>query len=137
MATRPQVTPDAQAQRPLSPHLSIWRWRVHTVTSIMHRATGDGLAIVGGILFTWWLVAAAAGPEAYAVFLGIATGPIGLIVGIGMTWGLFQHAASGVRHLAMDTGAGFELDTSKTTATMTFVVSTLLTIALWAFILLR
>ena len=133
MASRPKVGIPA---RPLSTHLFIWRWRVHTVTSIMHRATGDGLAIVGGSLFTWWLVSAAMGPEAYAAFLSVATGPVGVIVGIGLTWGLLQHAASGVRHLAMDTGAGYELDRSKTTATLTYVVSTLLTAALWAYILL-
>jgi|TARA_R100000501_G_scaffold17783_2_gene33825 succinate dehydrogenase / fumarate reductase cytochrome b subunit len=102
----------------------------------MHRATGDGLAIIGGSLFTWWLVSAAMGPEAYASFLSIATGPIGLVVGIGLTWGVFQHASSGVRHLVMDTGAGLEIHTSKTTATLTYFVSTLLTVALWAFILL-
>ncbi|MGB3721506.1 MAG: succinate dehydrogenase, cytochrome b556 subunit [Pacificimonas sp.] len=135
MATRPQVT--GQQARPLSPHLSIWRWRVHTVTSIMHRVTGDGLAIVGGVLFTWWLVSAAIGAEAYAGFLSVATGPVGIIVGIGMTWGLFQHAASGIRHLAMDTGAGYDLEISKTTATLTYAVSIIATAALWAFILLR
>ena len=135
MASRPRVS--GTQVRPLSPHLSIWRWRVHTVTSIMHRVTGDGLALVGGSLFTWWLVSAAIGAEAYQTFLGVATGPIGVIVGIGLTWGLFQHASSGIRHLVMDTGAALELDTSKTTATLTFVVSTLLTVALWAFILLR
>ncbi|MBV7256552.1 succinate dehydrogenase, cytochrome b556 subunit [Pacificimonas sp. WHA3] len=134
MATRPQV---GGGGRPLSPHLSIWRWRIHTVTSIVHRITGDGLAIVGGVLFTWWLVAAASGPEAYQTFLSVATGPVGLIVGIGLTWAMFQHAASGIRHLAMDTGAGYGLEISKTTATLTWVASLLLTGLLWAFILLR
>ena len=130
MATRPQA-------RPVSPHLQIWRWRVHTVTSIMHRVTGNGLAIVGGIAFAWWLVAAALGPDAYTDFVSVARSPIGVIVGIGLTWGFFQHAASGVRHLAMDTGAGFEIHVSKITATLTFVVSTLATLAFWAFIFLR
>lgn len=130
MATRPQA-------RPVSPHLQIWRWRIHTVTSILHRITGDGLAIVGGILFTWWLVAAASGPDAYASFVAIARGPIGVIVGIGLTWGFFQHAASGVRHLAMDTGAGYGLEVSKLTATLTIVFSILATAAFWLFVFLR
>jgi succinate dehydrogenase / fumarate reductase cytochrome b subunit len=102
----------------------------------MHRATGDGMAIVGGVLFTWWLVAAAAGPEAYQQFLDVARSPFGVIVGIGLTYGLFQHAASGVRHLAMDTGAGFEVGTAKTTATLTFIFGIAATAALWLFILL-
>ncbi|MGB7405083.1 MAG: succinate dehydrogenase, cytochrome b556 subunit [Pacificimonas sp.] len=133
MALRPQV---GAQPRPLSPHLSIWKWQVHTVTSIVHRITGDGMAIAGGLLFTWWLVSAAMGAEAYATFLAVATGPVGIVVGIGLTWALFQHAASGVRHLAMDTGAGFEVQTSRMTATLTYMFSIIATIALWAFILL-
>ncbi|MBZ6378629.1 succinate dehydrogenase, cytochrome b556 subunit [Pacificimonas flava] len=129
MATRPQV-------RPLSPHLGIWRWRVHAVTSITHRVTGNGLAVAGGLAFVWWLVAAALGPEAYADFIAVARSPIGVIVGVGLSWAIFQHAASGVRHLAMDTGAGLELGTSKTSATVTWVFSILATAALWLFILL-
>lgn len=130
MATRPQV-------RPLSPHLSIWRWRVHAITSITHRITGNGMAIVGGALFTWWLVAAASGPDAYMTFLAVARGPIGVIVGIGLTWAIFQHAASGVRHLGMDTGAGLSIERSKLSATLTWIFSILATAAFWLFVLLR
>lgn len=130
MATRPQA-------RPTAPHLSIWRWRIHTITSITHRVTGDGLAIVGGVLFTWWLVSAALGPDAYADFLAVARSPFGVIVGVGITWGFFQHMASGVRHLGMDTGAGFEVGVSKTTATLTYIFSILATAAVWLFILVR
>ena len=130
MATRPQA-------RPLSPHLSIWRWRVHMLVSILHRTTGEGIALVGGALFTWWLAAAAAGPDAYAVFLGVARSPFGVVIGIGLTWFFFQHAASGLRHLVMDTGAAFEIETSKRTAIATLVFSTLATAAFWLLVLLR
>lgn len=130
MATRPHA-------RPISPHLSIWRWRVHTLTSIFHRITGNGMALVGGVLFTWWLVASASGPEAYAAFQSVARSPFGVIIGIGLSWAFFQHAASGLRHLVMDTGAALEISVSKTTATATYVFSILATAALWLFILLR
>lgn len=127
MATNPN--------RPLSPHLGIWRWRVHMLVSILHRATGDGLAVAGGLLFVWWLAAAASGPEAYAVFLGAAKGWFGTVVLVGLTWGLFQHTLSGLRHLAMDTGWGYDLGVSKLTATLTIVGSAALTAALWAYII--
>lgn len=126
---RPQV-------RPLSPHLSIWKWRVHTVVSIMHRVTGNAMSTGGVILFLWWLVAAATGPAAYATFHSVATGWFGLLIGFGLTWVFFQHMMSGIRHLVMDTGSALEIHDSKRFATATFIGSTLLTLAVWAIILL-
>ena len=126
---RPQV-------RPLSPHLSIWKWRVHTVVSIMHRATGNAMSTGGVILFLWWLIAAATGPVAYATFHNVATGWFGLLVGFGLTWVFFQHMMSGIRHLVMDTGSALEIGDSKRFATATFIVSILLTLATWAAILI-
>ncbi len=129
MATaRPQVR---SAARPLSPHLSIWKWRVHTITSITHRITGNAMAFGAVVLFLWWLIAAATGPGAYATFHGVATGWVGVAVGIGLTWTLFQHMASGVRHLVMDTGAGYDLAISKATATATYFASLALTLLVW------
>ncbi len=125
----------ASVNRPLSPHLGIWRWRVHMLVSILHRATGDGLAIVGTLLFLWWLVAAASGPAAYETFLTVARSWFGILVLVGMTWGVFQHMMSGLRHLAMDTGWGYDLATSKLTATLTIVASIALTAITWAIIL--
>jgi len=135
------------ASRPLSPHLTIWKWGPHMLVSILHRATGTALAIGGGILFTWWLAAAAAGPSAYAKFyyyavqadpgdgLGFTVNVLARLVGIGLTWSFFQHLCSGIRHLVMDTGAGFELRTNKLGAVATLVVSITLTILVWACIL--
>ena len=123
--------------RPLSPHLTIWRWGPHMLVSILHRVTGGGLATVGAIALVWWLVAAASGPEAYATFTAVATSWIGIVVWVGLTWFLFQHTLSGLRHLVMDIGAGFEIKKNKFWALMTLVGSTLLTIALWAYILGR
>lgn len=121
--------------RPLSPHLTIWRWGPHMAVSILHRITGAGLSFVGLALFTWWLMSIAAGPEAYAEFAEAMSHPVGLIVLIGLTWAFFQHLLSGARHLVMDTGAGFELNTNKRFAVLTIVGSVVLTAALWAYLL--
>ena len=124
------------ANRPISPHLQIWKWGPHMAVSILHRITGVGLSVVGGLLFVWWLLAAASGPEAYASFVGWATWKWTLIVPIGLTWAFFQHLFSGLRHFVMDIGAGFELRTNRTWAIATMVGSVLLTALLWAWIIL-
>jgi len=118
--------------RPLSPHLTIWRWGPHMLVSILHRATGSALAVAGGIGFIWWLAAAATGATAYADFLKVATSWFGYLVAIGLTWSFFQHLFSGLRHFVMDTGAGYELNTNKTWSLVIPVLSTLATVALWA-----
>ena len=121
--------------RPLSPHLTVWRWGPHMLVSILHRVTGAGLSIVGLAVLTWWLSALAGGTEAYATFAKAAAHPVGVIVLVGLTWAFFQHLFSGIRHLVMDTGAGFELDTNKRFAILTLVGSLLLTALLWVYIL--
>jgi succinate dehydrogenase / fumarate reductase cytochrome b subunit len=121
--------------RPLSPHLTVWRWGPHMLVSILHRVTGAGLSIVGLAVLTWWLMALAGGTEAYATFAKAAAHPLGIIILVGLTWAFFQHLFSGIRHLVMDTGAGFELDTNKRFAILTIVGSVLLTALLWVYIL--
>lgn len=129
--------------RPLSPHLGIYRWGPHMTVSILHRATGTGMALVGVPLFTWWLAAIAAGPEAYARFADVFTvasgrlNVVGWVVAIGLTLSLFQHMMSGIRHLVLDTGAGYELKRNKQGAVATMVVSVLLTVVFWAWMGLR
>jgi succinate dehydrogenase / fumarate reductase cytochrome b subunit len=103
--------------------------------SILHRATGTALSLAGLATLTWWLMAVAEGPDAYASFTKVATGPVGLIVLIGLTWSFFQHLLSGIRHLVMDTGAAFELGVNKTFAVLTLVGSVILTAALWFYLL--
>ena len=121
--------------RPLSPHLTVWRWGPHMLVSILHRVTGAGLSLVGLAVLTWWLAALAGGADAYATFAKAAAHPVGIVVLIGLTWAFFQHLFSGIRHLVMDTGAGFELDTNKRFAILTLVGSIVLTAALWVYIL--
>jgi succinate dehydrogenase / fumarate reductase cytochrome b subunit len=135
--------------RPLSPHMTIWKWGPHMLVSILHRVTGTALAIGGTILFVWWLIAAASGPDAYANFYhyvvraedGTITGRIcnmlGRLVGLGLTWAFFQHMFSGIRHLVLDTGAGYELRTNKKWAVATIIGSIAVTLLVWAYILLR
>lgn len=122
----------ASNPRPLSPHLSIWRWGPHMLVSILHRVTGVGLTALGLAVLTWWLAAAAEGAESYETFLGFATAPFGIIVLVGLTWAFYQHLLSGIRHLVMDSGSGFELTTNKRFAILTIVGSVLLTALTWA-----
>lgn len=108
--------------------------------SILHRVTGDGLATVGTLLLVWFLAALASGEKAYATFLDVFTlssgklNIVGWIVGIGLTLSMFQHMASGVRHLIMDTGAAFELKTNRTLSYLTFVASVTLTVLFWFYV---
>ena len=105
------------------------------VVSILHRATGAALSVAGLAILTWWLVAIANGPAAYATVTGVATSPFGLIVLIGVTWSFFQHLFSGMRHLVMDSGAGFAIETNKRFAILTILASVLVTALIWAFLL--
>lgn len=125
------------ANRPLSPHLSIWKWGPHMATSILHRITGDGMAIVGLFVLLWWLGALASGPEYYEWFAGHAGSWYGMVVLIGLTWAFFNHASSGIRHFVLDTGAGYELGTNRAWSWVSMLLPIVLTAALWAFILLR
>lgn len=121
--------------RPLSPHLGIWRWGPHMLVSILHRVTGAALSIAGLALLVWWLMAIAGDANAYADFTKAATHPLGLVVLIGLTWAFFQHLLSGIRHLVMDTGAGFELETNKRFAVLTLAGSLILTLLVWVSVL--
>lgn len=124
------------APRPLSPHLTIWKWQIHAIVSIIHRITGNAMAMGAVVLFLWWLIAAASGPEAYGTFMAVATGGFGILVGIGFTWVFYQHMCSGIRHLFMDTGQGYELSTARSMATATLFISATLTVLTWVTIYL-
>jgi succinate dehydrogenase / fumarate reductase cytochrome b subunit len=103
------------------------------VVSILHRITGAGLTVVGLAVLVWWLIAASNGPDAYDSFAKHASAWYGLIVLIGLTWAFFQHLFSGIRHLVMDTGMGFELRANKAGAVATIIGSVLATALLWAY----
>lgn len=129
------------AARPLSPHLTIWKWGPHMLVSILHRATGDGMATIGTLLVVWWLAALAGGPASYDAFLDVFTyasgklNALGYVFGIGLTFAFFQHMASGIRHFVLDAGAGYELKSNRRWAQSTLIVSVALTAAYWAYLL--
>ena len=126
--------------RPLSPHLTIWRWGPGMLVSILHRLTGGAITVVGLAILAWWLAAIAGGDESYAKFsnfagfewLGI---PWVLILLAGLTWAFWQHFFSGIRHIVLDTGAGYELKVNKFWAVMTVAGSLFATAATWFFLL--
>lgn len=128
-------------ERPLSPHLSIWRWGPGMTVSILHRVCGSGLATVGAVLLVWWLIVLSNGPAAYEGFVDLFTkqsGELniaGYVIGIGLTFVLFQHMASGIRHFFLDAGDNFELKANKLSAYSTFAFSVIATLAFWYVIL--
>lgn len=125
------------AQRPLSPHLSIWKWGPHMAVSILHRITGDGLALVGLGVLLWWLGALAGGAASYQAFTDAMGSPLGMIVLVGLSWGFFSHMCSGLRHFVLDLGAGYELTVNKTFSVVAPVMGILLTALFWAAILAK
>lgn len=126
--------------RPMAPHLQIWRWGPHMLVSILHRMTGVGLAVVGGIVFAWWLLAAASGEESYSWFAGLLTvesgriNIVGVVLGVGLTWAFFTHLFNGIRHFVLDTGAGYELQKNKRGAILVVAGAIVATAALWGWL---
>ena len=106
------------------------------LVSILHRATGDGMALVGLGVLVWWLGAIASGAEAYETFVAAMTSPVGYVVMVGLSWAFFTHLMSGLRHFVLDIGAGYELDTNRFWSMASPVIAIILTIALWAYVLL-
>ena len=119
-----------RGNRPLSPHLQIYRWQITMAMSILHRATGVGL-LLGGVLVVWWLLAAATGPEYFDFVDGLITSWLGLLVLLGLTWALCYHLLNGIRHLVWDTGRGFDLETVDKSGMAVAAGSAVLTVLLW------
>ena len=123
------VSPGQKA-RPLSPHLQIYRLTLTMLLSIVHRITGAGL-YVGSLLLVWWLLAAATGPEAYALFADFISSWLGRFILFGYSWALIHHMLGGVRHLIWDTGRGFDLKVVERLAWATLIGSLALTGLVW------
>lgn len=121
----------ANADRPLSPHLQIYRWQLTSVLSILHRATGIWISL-GALVLVWWLLAAAAGPGPYAAVEGFLGSWLGLLLLFGWTFSLFYHLCNGIRHLVWDTGVGFELSSTYASGWTVVAASAVLTILAWA-----
>ncbi len=117
--------------RPLSPHLTIYHWPVTMVTSITHRLTGIAL-YAGTLLLAAWLVAAGSGLETYQTFSQAAATPLGQLILFGFVWALAYHLLNGIRHLAWDTGYGFDVPVANATGILVFILSFVLTIGAFA-----
>lgn len=126
----------AKSARPISPHLGVYRRGVHMMASITHRATGFILATAGMMTLLWWLSSIGGGKESYAAFGAwvidggaeattwqIASNWFFRLLGLGVLFSFFQHLFSGIRHLVMDMGAGFELNANRTSAWIVFIAS--------------
>jgi succinate dehydrogenase / fumarate reductase cytochrome b subunit len=125
----------AQAERPLSPHIQIYRWPINMALSITHRATGMAMAL-GLILVTWWLMALASGPDAFATVQAVMRSWLGTLVLFLWTLALFYHLGNGVRHLIWDAGYGFEIETARRSAIAVLVFAGAMTILTWLVITL-
>lgn len=123
-----------RTNRPTSPHATVWRWRIWAIASITHRITAVGLYFAGTLMLAWYLLSLASGPEAYAAFCRFAGSILGQFILIGLTWALFQHMSSGIRHLFMDTSTGLGRTASRRSASTTFIASLTLTFVFWLYI---
>ena len=120
-----------KSQRPLSPHLQIYRPQLTSVLSITHRGTGMAL-LVGTLVLVYWLLAAASGAEAYTSAQQLLGSWFGRIVLLGFTFALFFHLCNGIRHLFWDVGLGFELKTAYASGAAVVIVSITMTVLAWS-----
>lgn len=116
--------------RPISPHLQVYKPQITSILSILHRATGFALA-VGTLLFVWWLISAAAGPQTYAVVEAFLSSWIGTLLLIGWSFAVFYHLCNGIRHLFWDAGRGFEIETVTRSGLVVVVAAVVLTVVAW------
>lgn len=124
------MTNKLEAERPLSPHLQIYRPMLTMMMSIAHRITGFGNA-VGFALLTWWLVAISIGPDAYATVDAFFGSLIGRLLLFLFTWSLIHHMLGGIRHLIWDTGHALDKTSIEVAAWLTIISSIVLTILVW------
>lgn len=120
----------AQPNRPLSPHLSVYRWEVSNTLSIVHRLTGVMLSF-GALAFTTWLVGMAAGPDSYLSVVGWLRSPLGVVLLFAWTFCFFYHLCNGLRHLAWDAGYGFEIAQARASGFAALAAAVLLTLVFW------
>ena len=126
----------AKRDRPLSPHLQIYRWQYTMALSILHRATGVVLSI-GLLLLVYWLVALASGRRAYAEALVVFAHPVTRVLLIAFSFAFFYHLLNGVRHLAWDTGRGLERKSARTSGWIAFLGTVAATGLFWVLALQR
>lgn len=124
------------SNRPLSPHLQIYRLPLVAILSITHRITGVALS-AGTLLLVIWLGSAAYGPEAYDQVSALLASPFGLFVLFGFSAAFYYHLCNGIRHLVWDFGRGFELPTVARSNRLVILGAVVLTVATWAYALMH
>ena len=124
----------ATRERPLSPHLQVYRWQITMTMSILHRTTGVILT-VGAFALAWWLLALAAGGDAYANAAACLSSPLGMFALFVFTLSLVYHLLNGIRHLAWDAGLGFEIPEFYTSGWTVAVLTVVFTLAIWFVVL--
>lgn len=125
MADQPRVR-----ERPVSPHLQVYRWQVQMATSILHRATGLILA-AGTLLLVCAFVSLAAGPEQWERYSDFAGSGLGLLILFGWSWALAFHLLNGIRHLLQDAGYGFAIESFVRSSWVSVIGSLVLTALMW------
>jgi len=116
--------------RPLSPHLQIYKPQITSVLSITHRATG--VVLCGGLLLlVSWVVAIASGPEAYAALQAFNGSFLGRLLLFAWSLSLFYHLCNGIRHLFWDAGYGLEIEAAQTSGWAVVIATVVLTVAAW------
>jgi succinate dehydrogenase / fumarate reductase cytochrome b subunit len=125
----PMIEKNSRVERPLSPHLQIYRVTITMAMSIVHRITGSAL-YVGMLLFAWWLFAAA-NPRHFDTINGFLGSWFGRLILFGFTWALLHHLLGGIRHLIWDTGRGLEPGEREFLAWATLLGSVTLTVVIW------
>ena len=125
----------ARPERPLSPHLQIYRPLINMVMSIVHRITGAALYL-GALVLAWWLIAASLGPAELDTVNGYLGSWLGQIVLVGLLWSLIHHALGGIRHFIWDVGRGYELATIDLLSWLTIILSVVLTIVVWGIVII-
>jgi succinate dehydrogenase / fumarate reductase cytochrome b subunit len=123
-----------RAERPLSPHLQIYRWTVTMTVSVLHRITGVALYF-GVVLLLWWLLAAAISDSAFETAESVFSHWLGELVLFGFSWALIHHMLGGIRHLIWDTGRGLDVRSANQLAWANIGGSIVLTVLLWVVVL--
>jgi len=117
--------------RPLSPHLTVYRWQIGNTLSILHRLAGIALG-VGFLALTFWLISLAGGEESYRLAARLFASPVGLVCLFGWTFSLLFHLCNGVRHLCWDVGLGFERTQRHASGWLAVAAAVVATLAVWA-----
>lgn len=114
------------SQRPLSPHLGVYKFQYSMALSILHRITGLA-ATVGFLAFAWWLMALATGADSYARAMSVLSTPVAKLLLVGFTFSFVYHFCNGIRHLVWDTGRGLERVQARRSGRVVVAASLLLT----------